>query len=230
MKATARKKRWRSFLFKTFLLGVAMAALALSMLVRIDSFVAAAGSLRIVPSGQARPADCILVPGAQVRPDGSVSLMLADRLDMALELYDAGVSQRILVTGDHGTPYYDEVGAMREYLLARGVPSERIFMDHAGFDTFDSIYRARDVFEVKTCVVVTQLFHLKRALFIASELGVEAQGVDSAMHDYGRAGYYRLREVFARAKAFLECRILDTSPTYLGPAIPISGDGNATAG
>ena len=157
-------------------------------------------------------------------------LFRSDRLDTALELYRAGVSERLLVSGDHGTPYYNEVGAMRAYLMARGVPSEHIFMDHAGFDTFASIYRARDVFEVKTCVVVTQLFHLKRALFIASELGVEAQGVHSDLHDYGRANYYRFREIFARTKAYLECRILDTSPAYLGPVIPISGDGNATAG
>lgn len=214
----------------TLVLGIALTAIGASTILRIDAIVDADGRTRIVDSVQAGTADCILVLGAQVLPDKSVSLMLADRLDTALALYQAGVSQRILVSGDHGTPYYDEVNPMRDYLIARGVPAEAVFMDHAGFDTFDSLYRAREVFQVRSCVIVTQGFHLIRALFIARELGMDALGVDAALRSYGNATYYQVREVFARTKAFLDCRLLDSRPTYLGPILPISGDGNATIG
>ena len=210
------------------MLALALAALLTAALLRIDAEVASTGARRIVSAEQARRADCILVLGAQVRQDGTVSAMLQDRLDVALALYRAGVSDRILVSGDHGTEYYDEVNAMRDYLIEQEVPPEHVFMDHAGFDTYDSLYRARDVFLVRSCVVSTQGFHLQRALFIAEELGLEAEGVDAALRSYGRGAYYRVREVFARTKAWLECRVLDASPTFLGPVIPISGDGTVT--
>ncbi len=228
MRGKRRKGRWILRLSRLLILGVAMLVLLGSFVLRIDALVGTAGMRDIVSGPYAASADCILVLGAQVRSDGSVSLMLADRLDTALELYEAGVSDRILVSGDHARDDYDEVNAMRDYLMARGVPSSRIFMDHAGFDTYDSLYRARDVFEVRSCVVVTQEFHLKRALYIAGELGLEAQGVDAALHEYGRADYYRAREILARTKAYLDCVVLHSKPTYLGPVIPIGGDGNAT--
>jgi len=210
------------------MLVLAMAALLSAALLRIDAEVASTGARRIVTAEQARGADCILVLGAQVRSDGTVSAMLQDRLDVAIALYRAGVSDRILVSGDHGTVYYDEVNAMRDYLIEREIPPEHIFMDHAGFDTYDSLYRARDVFLVRSCVVSTQGFHLRRALFIAEELGLEAEGVDAALRSYGRSGYYRVREVFARTKAWMECRVLDAAPAFLGPVVPISGAGTVT--
>lgn len=225
------KKRLRAFFHwvgRLAMLALALAALSSAALLRIDAEVASTGARRIVPAEQVRRAECILVLGAQVRSDGTVSVMLQDRLDVALALYRAGVSDRILVSGDHGTEYYDEVNAMRDYLVERDVPPEHVFMDHAGFDTYDSLYRARDVFLVRSCVVSTQGFHLRRALFIAEELGLEAEGVDAALRSYGWSGYYRVREVFARTKAWLECRVFDASPTFLGPVIPISGDGTVT--
>ncbi len=220
----ARPARW----IRMGWLFLAIAALVGAMLLRVDAEIEAAGARYMVPIPSVRTADCILVLGASVRADGSVSPMLRDRLDVALALYEAGAAERILVSGDHGTEYYDEVNAMRDYLLHNGVPSEHVFMDHAGFDTYDSLYRARDVFQVRSCVISTQAFHLKRALFIARELGLEAQGVDAALNPYGKALYYRFREVFARSKAWLECRVLDAKPTFLGPTIPITGDGNDT--
>ncbi len=215
-------------LMRLSLLLMAIVALLMAGLLRIDAEVATIGAQNMVSAASADKADCVLVLGALVRADGSVSPMLRDRLDVALALYEAGVAERILVSGDHGTAHYDEVNAMRGYLIGCGVPSEHIFMDHAGFDTYDSLYRARDVFLVRSCVIATQEFHLKRALFIADALGLQAQGVDAALNTYGKASYYRLREVFARAKAWLECRVLDAKPTVLGPTIPITGDGNNT--
>ncbi|MBP7401712.1 MAG: YdcF family protein [Clostridia bacterium] len=223
-----RSRKWLRFIGKLLMLAVSVSALLTASLMRVDAVVESVGTRGIVAASDAGHADCILVLGAQVRSDGSVSPMLADRLETALVLYRAGVSDRILVSGDHGTEYYDEVNAMRNYLLERGVPSGHVFMDHAGFDTYDSLYRARDVFEVRSCVVVTQGFHLKRALFIAGEIGLDARGVDAALGVYGREGYYRFREVFARTKAWLECRVLDARPAFLGPVIPITGDGNVT--
>jgi vancomycin permeability regulator SanA len=181
--------------------------------------------LRLVET--ADRADCIIVPGALVlgsRP----SAMLQDRLDRALELYRAGVSDRILVSGDHGRTDYDEVGAMRAYLMDKGVPAEHIFMDHAGFDTYDTLYRARDVFLVRKAVVVTQDFHLRRALYIGSRLGLEVQGVSSDLRAYPRARYYRLREFPARFKAFLDCVVFRSEPAFLGDTIPIGGSGLET--
>ncbi len=119
---------------------------------------------------------------------------------------------------------------MRQYLLAKGVPAERIFMDHAGFDTYDTLYRARDIFGVRRAVIVTQTFHLKRALYIGGMLGLNLQGVASDVRVYPRAAYYRFREYFARSKAFLEAAVLHRQPVYLGEPIPISGSGLATLG
>lgn len=173
-------------------------------------------------------ADAIIVPGALVFNDGRVSEMLADRLDEAVKLYRKGLSDRILVSGDHGTVEYDEVNSMRKYLLDKGIPAEAIFMDHAGFDTYDSMYRARDIFLVKKAVVVTQHFHLVRALFISRHLGVETWGVESDKYEYPGMAYYKFREYGARLKAYLQAVIFKPLPKFLGEVIPVSGDGRAT--
>ena len=105
-------------------------------------------------------ADCILVLGAGVHPDGTPSNMLEDRLLRGIELYDAGASQKLLMSGDHGRKNYDEVNVMKQFAVARGVPSEDVFMDHAGFSTYESMYRARDVFQADKVIIVTQRYHL----------------------------------------------------------------------
>jgi SanA protein len=173
-------------------------------------------------------AEAVIVPGAYVFPDGRVSEMLADRLDAGYMLYRAGKARKIIVSGDHGRTTYDEVNSMRKYLQAKGVPREDIFMDHAGFDTYDSIYRARDVFQVKKAIIVTQRYHLLRAVYIARMLGIEAHGVTSDAHNYPRMMYYNLREIAARVKAFLQAGVMHPDPKYLGKAIPISGSGVLT--
>ena len=172
--------------------------------------------------------DCILVLGCKVNGD-SPSLMLRDRLSQGVGLYGVA-SDRILMTGDHGRDGYDEVGVMKAYAEERGVPSEDIFEDHAGFSTYESMYRAKEVFRAKKILIVTQEYHLYRAIYDARALGLDAYGViaEPSM-DYGNQLYFDFREVLARNKDFV-FSIVKPKPTYLGDAIPISGNGEATQG
>ena len=143
--------------------------------------------------------DCILILGAGVHEDGKPSLMLKDRLERGIDLYKAGISEKIIVSGDHGTVGYDEVNVMKNYLIDAGIPSENIFMDHAGFSTYESIYRARDIFCVKSMVIVTQKYHLYRALYIAKEFGLDAVGVPAAeIKYYGQRHLYFVPLLFFR--------------------------------
>lgn len=172
--------------------------------------------------------DCVIVPGALVYEDGTPSGMLADRLDMAVKIYQSGITNRILVSGDHGRADYNEVGVMRQYLLNAGIPAEHIFMDHAGFDTYDTVYRAQSIFGVKRALITTQDFHLPRALYIGVQLGLDLQGVDCGYFHTTSNIYYKFREYPARVKSWLECEILHSNPAFGGEMIPISGDGRAT--
>jgi SanA protein len=196
-------------------------------IVAINAAVLWTGRARMVAAESAQPAQAVIVLGALVFPDGRVSDMVADRLETAYGLYAAGKAKKILVTGDHGTLDYDEVNTMRRYLERKGVPTEDIFMDHAGFDTYNSMYRARDVFQVHSAIIVTQRFHLPRAVYIARKLGLDVQGVAADRQAYVGAGYYEVRELGARLKAFGEV-VSGKQPVYLGPVIPITGDGRAT--
>ena len=160
---------------------------------------------------------------------GEPSAILKDRLNTGVSLYEAGVSDRLLMSGDHGTETYDEVNAMKTYAVEAGVPSDDVFMDHAGFSTYESVYRARDVFRVKTVVIVTQRYHLYRALYIAERMGLTAYGVPCDRDDAGRIRLPDVREILARCKDFFYTIFLPL-PTYLGAEIPISGNGNRTNG
>ena len=171
--------------------------------------------------------DCILVLGCLVRDDGTPSHMLQDRLRRGVELYELGAAPKLLMTGDHGRVEYDEVAAMKQYAVDAGIASEDIFMDHAGFSTYESIYRAKEIFQAKKILIVTQEYHLYRALHIANRLGVEAYGVSSNYRNYANQTQRDIREVLARVKDFGTC-IFKPEPTYLGEAIPIFGDGNLT--
>jgi len=164
-----------------------------------------------------------------VRPDGSPSLMLRDRLDMGIALYKAGVAPKLLMSGDHSQADYDEVNAMKDYAMAAGVPSEDIFMDHAGFSTYESMYRAGAIFQVERMIVVSQQYHLYRSVYDANQLGIDTWGVAAVKIDYFGAAWREFREVLARSKDWLWC-IFRPDPTFLGEAIPISGDGNLSNG
>lgn len=170
--------------------------------------------------------DCIIVLGAGIWGD-KPSPMLEDRLLEGINLYNNNVSNKIIMSGDHGREEYDEVNIMKNYAIEKGVPSENIFMDHAGFSTYESIYRAKEIFKAKKVVIVTQRYHLYRALYIANQLGLEAYGVGSDPRKYVGATYRELREILARDKDFIKC-IFKPEPTYLGETIPVSSNGNAT--
>lgn len=170
--------------------------------------------------------DCILVLGAGIwgnRP----SHILEDRLLQGIELYKNGIAPKIIMSGDHGRKEYDEVNVMKDFAIEKGIPSEDIFIDHAGFSSYDSIYRAKEIFEAKKVVIVTQKYHLYRALYIANSLGLEAYGVGADPRQYVGATYRELREILARNKDFVKC-IFKPEPTYLGETIPVSGSGDVT--
>lgn len=170
--------------------------------------------------------DCILVLGAGVR-NGKPTDMLRDRLLTAIDLYNKKVAPKIIMSGDHGRENYDEVNIMKNFAIEHGVPSEDIFMDHAGFSSYESIYRAKEIFEVKKVVIVTQKYHLYRSLYIANSLGVEAYGVSADLMKYIGQSYRELREIVARDKDCIKC-IFKPQSTYLGEAIPVNGNGDIT--
>ncbi len=203
-------------------------ALLITLVFFIDKRVEKIGKKYILESDVVETYDCIIVPGAMVYQNSVPSAMLVDRLNVALEIYNKKVVNKIIVSGDHGTKEYDEVNTMRTYLINRGIPSEDIFMDHAGFDTYQTIYRARDVFRVKKALIATQDYHLLRALYIGQKLSVDLHGIDSTLRVYNNETKNRIREYFARVKAFIECEVTKPKPKYLGDYIPIYGDGNQT--
>ncbi len=166
-------------------------------------------------------ADCIIVLGAGLRPDGSPSHMLRDRLDCAIELYYSGIANKIIMSGDHGRTEYDEVNTMKNYAVTKGVPAEDIFLDHAGFSTYDTVYRAKEIFCVEAPVIVTQKYHLYRAVYNARSLGIDAYGVNSDPFRYVGQTMRDIREAAARVKDFVYC-IFKPEPTYLGEKIDIN--------
>ena len=170
--------------------------------------------------------DCIIILGAGIWGD-KPSPMLEDRLLEGIKLYQNGVSDKIIMSGDHGRKEYDEVNIMKDYAIEKGIPSESIFMDHAGLSTYESIYRAKEIFQAKKVVIVTQKYHLYRALYIANKLGLEAYGVGADPRQYVGAFNREVREILARDKDFIKC-IFKPEPTYLGDTIPVSGNGDIT--
>jgi SanA protein len=171
----------------------------------------------------------ILVLGSQTSGT-RLSLVLEERVSAGISLMKAQRGRKLLLSGDHGDRYYDEVNAMRLYVLGHsGIAEEDIFMDHAGFKTYDSMYRARDIFEVRDLIIVTQEFHISRAVFIARSLSLDALGYAVGHEKFRKSSlrYWEFREYFARVKAFLSV-IFRAKPRYLGDRIPITGDGRQT--
>ncbi len=207
------------------------AALLLAVPFLIDRAVVASSEPYFVSEEEAKAlqADCILVLGAGVWEGDQPSPVLQDRLQSGIALYEDGAASRLLMSGDHGRKEYDEVNVMKTFAVERGVPSSHIFMDHAGFSTYESMYRARDVFEARRVIIVTQQYHLYRAVYIARTLGLDAYGF--VVSDADTAQIHKqlrnAREMLARVKDFLYC-VIQPLPTYLGDAIPVSGNGDLT--
>jgi len=221
LSAIRRRLRPRILLLCFMLLASAVLAINVRLILTGDPMMYSVSS---APQKQAA-----LILGARILGKNTVSHILADRLETGIALYNAGKVQKLLISGDHGQRNYDEVNVMRRYLLASGIPPEDIFMDHAGFDTYDSVYRAKEVFGVESMLIVTQRFHLYRGLFIARSLNIDAAGVDSSLREYNAETQLRndFREVLARVKAYADV-LLVAKPTFLGTKMPISGDGRMT--
>ena len=201
---------------------ILLVAATLMMLVPIAMRISVAGSIyaSIYDIPQSEVA---IVPGASV-VRGVPSQILASRADAAIALYKAGKVKKILVTGDNGALSHDEVTPVRKYLLNAGVPAADIFLDHAGFDTYSSMYRAKHVFKATSATVVTQDFHLPRSLYIAENLGIDAYGFEA---DGGSKVYDYVREIPASVKALYDLAV-HREPKYLGEPLPLTGDGQTT--
>ena len=218
------KYKWlKRGILALFCLGITGTAVVFGL----SSYIKRETAEKIITAEEATDADCILVLGCGVREDGSPSLMLRDRLEKGIELYEAGTAPKLLMSGDHGRKDYDEVNLMKSYAMGKGVPSEDIFMDHAGFSTYDSMYRARDIFCAEKVIVVSQEYHLYRALYLAEKLGLEAYGVPAQDVNYRGQAYREFREMLARAKDFCTA-VIQPEPKYLGEKIPVSGNGDLT--
>ncbi len=220
------KKLWQ--IFFEMVKGAVIAFCILSLVIllcylKVHRFTEGA----IVQADTAPVSEIIMVLGASVKANGDPSDVLRDRLDTALALYHAGKSTKFLLSGDNGSADYDEVNAMKKYLLERDVPAEALFLDHAGFDSYDSMYRAKYIFGVKNAIVVTQAYHLPRALYIARSLGINAYGVPADLETYVKIKYFIVREWLADVKAVLDITSM-SQPTYLGNTISLDGSGEVT--
>jgi len=184
-------------------------------------------NLRTLDQAKEMQVDCILVLGAGIWPGDKPSHILRDRLERGILLYQQGTSNRLLMSGDHGREGYDEVNVMKNYAIQKGIEADTIFMDHAGFSTYESMVRAKEIFQVEKMIIVTQAYHMPRALYVANELGIEAFGVSAKPVAYiGQRGR-ELREVVARIKDVFYV-LTNQAPTYLGDVIPIGGSGTLT--
>ncbi len=201
---------------------------ALLFFLYINLHILVSGSRRIVSQGNNPRSQAILVLGAAVYRNGRLSDMYQDRAQTALDLYNAGAAPYIIVSGDNSTVDYDEVTPVKKFLIANGVPSTSVFLDYAGFDTYDSLYRTRDIFGVTSTIVVTQRFHLPRALYIGKKLGLHVQGVVADRHHYRGIRYSYLRENAARLKAWWNVMV-ESKPKFLGDKIELNSD-KGTAG
>lgn len=230
-------RRWKDILEPKKLVKVFLAFIVIGivMILGINGFVKVTSKNRIATieqlkeenEGAEEPIDAVLVLGAQVKKDGSLSKMLKERLDTGIAVYKEGLTDRMIMSGDHGREEYDEVNAMKNYAIEQGVPSECIFMDHAGFSTYESMYRAGEIFEARNIIIVTQKYHMYRALYDAKALGVEAKGVTCDTRVYRGDRCRKLREVAARIKD-VGITITKPRPTYLGDVIPVTGNGDVT--
>ena len=224
-RTTKHQKRHKGLLlFLVFMIILMLVSLAAHMIVVVDGnahiLKLEYSDRGIVSELPEQKPDCILILGAGLT-NGYPSPMLQERLDLGAALYFAGASDKILVSGDNGTHYYNEVQAMEDYLINEcHVPQDAIVKDHAGFSTYESMVRAKKIFCVDSAIIVTQRYHLFRAVYIASRMGIQAYGADAQRVSYSGRYYREARECLARVKDFFYC-IFKPDPTFLGEQIPI---------
>ena len=167
----------------------------------------------------------VIVFGAYVYDNGQPCPMLEDRLLTGFNTLETGITDRIILSGDHGTRGYDEVNAMKTFIFEHGIDKETVFLDHAGFSTYDSVVRASKIYQVESAVLVTQRYHLTRAVYIARKNGIEAYGISSDLRNYPKREMMRyiFREWLARTKDFFYVNVFKPNPVFLGDEIPITG-------
>jgi len=210
---------------KKLIMPVIVLGTFLLLILIIANFVVIGNSKRFLYENISEVPKCYtaIVLGAKVQQNGTPSDYLQDRLDMAIELYHNNKISRFLLSGDHGQTSYDEVNNMKAYLINHGINTEDIFLDHAGFDTYNTMVRAKIIFKVQDAIIVTQKFHLPRAVYIARSQGIEAFGIKADKRQYAAMKSLKIREALSSVKAFTEV-IINKSPKYLGEQIPITGD------
>ncbi|MFC6860285.1 SanA/YdcF family protein [Zunongwangia atlantica] len=193
------------FLKKSILYTVILIVLGILITLGLESFIAQDTSSRIYSNVNTIPtAKTAIVLGASVHSDGQLSPILQDRVDSAIDLYKENKVEEILISGDHGSDSYNEVDAIANYLKNHGIPQDKLLLDHAGFDTYDSMYRAHNVFGIKDAIVVTQEFHLPRAIFIAKHLGLDYHGLQAKERAFKIENKIMKREKLANYKAVFE--------------------------
>lgn len=213
---------------RLFIFGFISIVLIVIIAWRINAHIVKSTQTHIVENvAQAEPAYTAIVLGSLVFNENKVSGTVRHRCDKAIELYQAGKVKRLLVSGDHGTKAYDEVNAMKNYLVKMGVPEKDIFMDHAGFNTYDTMVRAKKVFQVDDAIVVSQDFHLARSLYIAQHAGLNAQAIAAKDSQHLNLKWITNREILARVKSYLEV-VINRDPKFLGEVIPITGNSSAS--
>lgn len=209
---------YRTYIF----IGVGLLALSVVGALLWRSWISSRYTPTIYTSEQIMPARVAIVFGARVYPNGRLSTMLRDRVDTAIQLYKSGKVQKLLVSGDNRFVDYDEPGAMMAYAIAQGVPQADIQPDYGGRRTYDTCYRAQAIFQVKEAILVTQAFHLPRALFVCDQLGLQVRGVAADRHVYARSAliWSQNRELVALLAAGLDI-VRRAPPPVLGPPIPL---------
>ena len=221
------KRKYKAVIFVVLgivlLIGIAAVSLSVYMVKATEKNIFTADTFK-----NDEKADCILILGAGVK-DGKPKPMLRDRLLTGIELYKSGAAEKIIMSGDHGRADYDEVNVMRAFALEQGVRAEDIFLDHAGFSTYDSVYRAKNIFGAENIIIVSQKYHLYRALYISEKLDVKAAGVSANLNTYGGQLKRDIREIRARDKDFFKC-IVKPEAEIMGDKIPLDGDGSITLG
>ena len=221
------KRKYKAVIFVVLgivlLIGIAAVSLSVYMVKATEKNIFTADTFK-----NDEKADCILILGAGVKAD-KPKPMLRDRLLTGIELYKSGAAEKIIMSGDHGRADYDEVNVMRAFALEQGVRAEDIFLDHAGFSTYDSVYRAKNIFGAENIIIVSQKYHLYRALYISEKLDVKAAGVSANLNTYGGQLKRDIREIIARDKDFFKC-IVKPEAEIMGDKIPLDGDGSITLG
>lgn len=201
----------------------------ISLVLSINLYVLSAEKNRVISLYDAvnlSDVDCVLILGAGLK-NGGPSDMLQERLDKGINLYKENNDFVLLMSGDHARKDYDEVNVMKRYAVLNGVPTSKVYMDHAGLSTYDSVKRAKDIFGAKRVIIVTQGYHLSRALYIAASLGLEAYGIDATEKIYPGQSMREVREVLARNKDFV-MSLVKPDASIMGSKISLDGDANKT--